>query len=81
MEKIYLVGYLYDDFSSGGFSIVNSSNNKEEAIKIAEDLYKPSSGESWSTQSHLAVAELEVGAFVEDVHDCFIHTTRKNIYI
>ena len=37
MKKVYIVGYVYDDFSGGGFSNVYISDNINDAIKFMQE--------------------------------------------
>lgn len=40
MKKIYLVGWKYDDFGEGGFSIMFASENKNTAIEVLKEFKK-----------------------------------------
>jgi hypothetical protein len=40
MKKVYLVGFLYDDFAEGGFEIVFATLNEEKAIEVLEEKRK-----------------------------------------
>ena len=37
MKKVYIVGYVYDDFSDGGFSNVYISDSINDAIRFMQE--------------------------------------------
>lgn len=64
-EKVYVVGYEYDDFCEGGFDILYIVNNVEQAqIKIKEIIKESNEETEWTEKERQEyIANLSIREF------------------